>query len=68
MNLYGTRELEVTREKLRLLKEHYRARLEEPTARTHARELSLQSLKKTINQLTEEIARFEAHEKSGVRP
>jgi hypothetical protein len=61
MNLTGMRELEVTREKLRLLQEHYQSRLEDPTGHTHARELSLQSLKKTINQLTEEIARYEAH-------
>ena len=61
MNLNGERELKVTREKLRLLKDHYRSRLEETTERTLARELSLQSLKKTINQLTEEIARYEAH-------
>jgi hypothetical protein len=61
MNLTGMRELEVTRKKLRLLQEHYRSRLEEPAEHTHARELSLQSLKKTINQLTEEIARYEAH-------
>jgi len=61
MNLNGARELKVTREKLRLLKDHYRSRLEETTERTLARELSLQSLKKTINQLTEEIARYEAH-------
>ena len=61
MNLNGARELQVTREKLRLLKDHYRSRLEETTERTHARELSLQSLKMTINQLTEEIARYEAH-------
>ena len=61
MILQGMRELEVTREKLRLLKEHYHSRLEEPAEHTHARELSLQSLKKTINQLTEDIARYEAH-------
>ena len=61
MNLTRTRELEVTREKLRLLDQHYRKRLEEPTENPHTRELSLLSLKKTINQLTEEIARYEAH-------
>jgi hypothetical protein len=61
MNLTGTRELQITREKLRLLEEHYRARLEEPVENTHIRELSLLSLKRTINQLTEEIARYEAH-------
>jgi uncharacterized protein YciW len=61
MHLNGERELQVTREKLRLLKNHYRARLAETTEHSHARELSLQSLKKTINQLTEEIARYESH-------
>lgn len=61
MNLLGTRELEVTREKLRLLEEHYRRRPEEPAENPHTRELSLLSLKKTINQLKEEIARYEAH-------
>ncbi len=61
MNLAGARELEVTREKLRLLEEHYRKRLKEPAGDPHTRELSLLSLKKTINQLTEEIARYEAH-------
>ncbi len=35
MNLNGTRELESTREKLRLLKEHYRSRLEESAEPTH---------------------------------
>lgn len=61
MNLCGTRECEATREKLRQLKEHYRARLMESAEPTFARELSLESLKKTINQLTEELARYDAH-------
>ena len=34
---------------------------------THARELSLQSLRRMINQLTEEIARCEAHAGGGVK-
>ena len=67
MILQSQREVENTREKLRLLKEHYHARLEEPAEPTHARELSLQSLKMTINQLTEEIARYEAHAGGGVK-
>jgi hypothetical protein len=61
MNLGGAWELQATREKLHLLQEHYLARLEEKAEYSFARELSLQSLKKTINQLTEEIARYEAH-------
>lgn len=61
MNLTGTRELEATREKLRSLESHYRKRLEDPVEDPHVRELSLFSLKKTISQLKEEIARYEAH-------
>jgi hypothetical protein len=61
MSLQCKLELEVAREKLRLLEKHYRRRLEEPAEDPHTRELSLLSLKKTINQLTEKIARYEAH-------
>ena len=61
MRLTGTWELQAAREKLRLLEEHYRKRLEEPVENPHTRELSLLSLKKTINQLKEEVARYEAH-------
>jgi hypothetical protein len=50
-----------TREKLRLLQEHYQSRLREDAEDTLVRELSLRSLKKMINQLTEEIVRYEAH-------
>lgn len=67
MILQGNRDLEATREKLHLLQKHYDARLKEPGEMTHARELSLQSLKRMINQLTEEIARYEAHAGGGVK-
>ena len=63
MNLQSNRELEVTREKLRILKEHYQKRLAETGPKTYANELSMQSLKRMINQLTEEIVRFESHAK-----
>ncbi len=36
MNLLGTRDLEVTRQKLRLLQDHYRSRLEDTTDRSYA--------------------------------
>ncbi len=61
MNMQGERDLRATRAKLRSLEEHYRSRLAEPARPTHARELSLRSLKRMINQLTEEIARYESH-------
>ena len=61
MILQTIRELETTREKLQLLQNHYQSRLRDTTEKTYAREVSLRSLKKMINQLTEEIARYEAH-------
>ncbi|MCC6125195.1 MAG: hypothetical protein IT426_09555 [Pirellulales bacterium] len=67
MNLQSNRELQTTREKLRLLEEHYRKRLAEPGPKTNANELSMQSLKRMINQLTEEIARYEAHAREHAR-
>lgn len=60
MNLQSNRELQVTREKLRLLEEHYQKRLAETTQNTYANQLSMQSLKRMINQLTEEIIRFDS--------
>jgi len=57
--LQTQRELESTREKLRLLKESYAALQQESGGDPHSRELTMRSLKRLINQLTEEIARFE---------
>jgi len=59
--IQSQQQLENTKEKLRQLEEHYRERKHEAAENTYARKLSLQSLKRTINQLKEEIARFEAH-------
>jgi uncharacterized small protein (DUF1192 family) len=61
MNLQSERELRVTREKLQMLEEQYDKTRTEPNVDEHVRELTLLSLKKLINQLKEEIARFEAH-------
>ena len=63
MRLQSQRELENTQEKLRLIEEHYERKRKEPADDEHVRELTLRSLKKMINQLKEEIARFEAHMK-----
>ena len=60
MSLQGHRELEATREKLRLLEERYEASQREQGGDEHVRELSMRSLKRLINQLKEEIARFES--------
>jgi len=60
MNLQSDRELEVTREKLRMLEEQYEATRNEPHGDEHLRELTLESLKKLINQLKEQIVRYES--------
>lgn len=60
MNLQSKRELEVTRNKLKTLEEQYEATRDKPGADEHVRELTLQSLKKLINQLKEEIVRYES--------
>jgi hypothetical protein len=62
VSLKSKTELVNTREKLRELEERYRARMRETPTNRHVHELTLQSLKRTINQLKEEIARYEAHQ------
>lgn len=61
MELKSDRELVNTKRKIRDLEEGY----EEARADTddvHLRELEMESLKRLINQLKEEIARYEAHQ------
>ena len=58
MSLQSYRELEATREKLRLLEERYESYTVDHTGDDHVRDLSMISLKRLINQLKEEIARF----------
>ena len=64
MEISSVRELQATCEKLRLLDEHYRMRLGEPVENSRTRKLSLRSLKKMMNQLTEGIARFETRRRT----
>ena len=61
MELKDDYELEVTRSKLQVLEERLEASRLEPSENAHVQELSLRSLKRMINQLKEEIARFESH-------
>jgi hypothetical protein len=60
MALQSQRELEATREKLRILESRYEAESREECEDHHVRELSMRSLKRMINQMKEEIARFES--------
>lgn len=59
MTLRDSRELETTREKLRQLEDRYDANQRSTTSDEHVRELSCRSLKRLINQLKEEIVRYE---------
>ena len=60
MSLKSHRELEVTREKLSMLESMHEADKRDQSGDAHVRELSMRSLKRLINQLKEEIARFES--------
>jgi hypothetical protein len=59
MTLQSNRELDVTRQKLNDLEQLYTKTLTSPAENDHAHALTLRSLRRTINQLKEEIARFE---------
>jgi flagellar biosynthesis chaperone FliJ len=59
MILRSQKELENTRKKLRMLEEQYEAARQETGRDEYVRDVELQSLKGLINQLKEEIARFE---------
>jgi hypothetical protein len=61
MELKNDRELEVTREKLRLLENRLAESKKEVSKDPHGQALSQRSLKLMINQMIEEIARYEAH-------
>ena len=60
MGLHSQSELESTRKKLRLLEERYEAHSSATGDSSQARKLTMRSLKRLINQLKEEIARYES--------
>lgn len=62
MNLKSEIELANTRTKLGMLEEAYSARSGETGGDEELREITMESLKRLINQLKEEIARYEAHQ------
>ncbi len=64
MNLQSKRELEVTRKKVLELEQLYAATQADSSQSNYGRDLTLRSLRSTLNQLKEEIARFEAHQKT----
>jgi len=61
MSIQSKRQLENTCAKLKQLEARLRELEAEPVTNVRTRELTKQSLKKLVNQLKEEIIRFEAH-------
>jgi hypothetical protein len=61
MKLQNERQLNSTRDKLRLLKEQYEATRQRPCDSERVRELTLTSLGRLIKQLQEEIIWYECH-------
>jgi hypothetical protein len=66
MSIQSTRQLENTRRKLQMLEGRLEELGTELVANPRTRELTKRSLKKLVNQLKEEIARFES--RASVRP
>ena len=62
MDLRSEREAANTRKKLQRLEELYEAAENETGDDEELREMEMESLKRTINQFKEEIARYEAHQ------
>lgn len=61
MSIQSIRQLEKTREKLRMLEGRLGELEAKPAPNPRTRDLTRRSLKQLINQLKEEIARFESH-------
>jgi len=61
LTLQNDRQLANTRAKLQLLEESYEE-VRQETGDEELREAEMESLKRFINQLKEEIARYEAHQ------
>ena len=61
MNLGSEQELANTRKKLRMLEEDYETLSGETGGDEELREMTMESLNRLINQLKEEIARYQAH-------
>ena len=61
MNVQSQRELDNTREKLRLLEDLYAEAISQTEGDTEVRDAEMESLQRQINQFKEQIARYEAH-------
>ena len=61
MRLQNERQVNFTRDKLKMLQEQYEAAKQRPMANEYVRELTLASLGRLIKQLKEEIMWYECH-------
>ena len=68
MSLRNERERVNTQNKLAFLEARYETLRAETGGDEELREMTMDSLKRTINQFKEEIARYEAHQPAGSRP
>lgn len=68
MILQSLQELDNTKKKLDELEQQYKEAQRDTEGSEEVREWELQSLKALINQLKEEIVRFEAHAAMGEKP
>ena len=62
MILQNDAEVRNTKEKLRELEEHFEKRRHDTDGDPRTHEMSMRSIKRIINQLKEQIARYEAHQ------
>lgn len=67
MSIKDRHELAVTREKLTWLEQQYETAKSEPEENVRAQEWTLRSLKQMINQMKEEITRFESRTQTPAR-
>jgi len=65
MSIQGRLQLENTRRKLQMLEDRLQELDAEPVANAQTRELTRRSLRKLVEQLKEEIARFESRASAG---
>ncbi|MBI4603116.1 MAG: hypothetical protein HY721_14250 [Planctomycetes bacterium] len=65
MSIKNERQLKNTLEKLTELEKLYEETKSAPAENERVKELTLRSLKQTMNELKEEIGRFRAHVKAG---
>ena len=62
MDLKNAHQVAATREKIRRLETRYESLCRQPAENAHVRELTLRSLNHMINQMQEEVVRFECRD------